>query len=403
MRSLPYVSAPSELIRENIELIQSQIRFVIDARGPTKFLVKPIGTKEQFMVSIGFEQRCTCESKEICIHILYIMIRYFGVPTDCDLLWQRSLTENEIGRILDRKIKINAPTKPPVVYRTKSGKTKVKRLTISEEDVCPICYDTLHGCPKEKIAWCRTGCGGNFHRKCVKEWIASRRNHGEDPTCPICRSVLDTIGINAPPKPKVPDSQPPNLTEAEIRELMSRDITPDDYAVLLRLDEHRHNPQTRPTLRKKNARTNAAAAILSNPRTPPMPSPEFCLTNSSTHNIDNTNSLNQAAQQRVFHRHPIVQKRVHTTMEPQSLDFSIKGTTLIENEPMNPPKSEISSIRNEPQCTENRFVLWGNNPSSEVSVQKRKPLRPQKMVRDKQKPSSMSEINLFVSNFASFD
>lgn len=251
----------TETVRERIETISSQqVRYIIDPRGVTKFIVKEHGKKERFTVGIGETHTCTCREKETCIHILYILMRYFSIPKDNPLLWKKNLSEREVNMIIDGRARITAPQKPKEIYRTKSGKKKVKRQPITEEDVCPICYDNLCDCDKSKIAWCRCGCGGNFHRKCVKEWINSRRAYGETATCPLCRCELDMMGINAPKKPPPPNlDAPPNLTPEEIRALMTRDLTPDDYHLLLRLDERRPAQRQKPS---PNTRTNAANRII---------------------------------------------------------------------------------------------------------------------------------------------
>lgn len=237
MRSSPYRPHPAFTTQEHIdEITRHQVQFVIDPKGPSKFRLKSMETKEHWIVGIGSEQTCTCHDPEVCLHILYIMMRYFGVPKECDILWQKSLTDHEIDIVLDGRVKRQPQAKPQPIYKTKSGKSKVKRLPIGEEDVCPICYDSLTECDKSKIAWCRLGCGGNFHRKCVKSWIESQRNSGKDPLCPICRQRLDMLGINPPPK-KPPANAPPPLSESEIRDLMNREITPDDYDLLLKLDQ----------------------------------------------------------------------------------------------------------------------------------------------------------------------
>lgn len=275
MRSKPFKAQPDFTTQENIEQISSQqVRFVLDPLGPTKFRVKPMESanrKEAYTVSIGSEQRCTCKEPKPCVHILYVLMRYFGVPKECDVLWQDALTEHEISNVLDGRIRRRPEPKKQQTYRTKSGKTKVKRLPIGEEDVCPICYDSLYDCDKKKIAWCRRGCGGNFHRKCVKAWIDSRRAYGEAASCPMCREPLDMLGVNPPPRRPPPDAPPP-LTREEIQDLMSRDLSPDDYDLLLRLDHPSPAPAPNPQRhtrmirrpRAENQRTKAAEQILGN-------------------------------------------------------------------------------------------------------------------------------------------
>jgi hypothetical protein len=239
MRSGAFVARPSFTVEERIEqIVRQEVRLIIEPLGPSKFRVKPMDTKGAFMVGIGSQQTCSCRDSELCIHILYVMMRYFDVPRENDILWQTALTEREIDVILDGRVKRRPVPRKQPVYTTKSGKRKVKRHPIGPEDVCPICYDSFSECDKCKIAWCRLGCGGNFHRKCVKAWIESRRSHGDQPTCPICREPLDMLGVKAPPKK--PIDAPPALSPAEIRELQMREICPDDYHLLLRLDDIAH-------------------------------------------------------------------------------------------------------------------------------------------------------------------
>lgn len=279
MRKTPYLPHPAFTTQEHIDKInRHEIQFVIEPRGPSKFRLKSMETNEKWTVSIGTEQTCTCRDTEVCVHIVYVMMRFFGVPSNCDILWQKSLTDHEIDIVLDGRVKRPPPPKPQTIYKTKSGKSKVKRLPIGDEDVCPICYDSLKDCDKSKIAWCRLGCGGNFHRKCVKSWIDSQRNSGKEPLCPICRQPLDMLGINPPKKP--PPNAPPPLSEAEIRDLMNREITPDDYDLLLKLDQcgysncphnsqlqHHHPVQSKRKVQNpnQNQRIQVANRILRDP------------------------------------------------------------------------------------------------------------------------------------------
>jgi hypothetical protein len=265
MRPAPHIPHPSYIVEERIEEIMRQdIRFAIDPLGPSKFRLRPVEGRGNFVVSVGSEQTCSCHDAELCSHILYVMIRYFDVPKDNDILWQTALTDREIDLVLDGGIKRRpAPRKQPV-YTTKSGKRKVKRLPITDEDVCPICYDSFTDCDKCKIAWCRMGCGGNFHRNCVKSWIDARHAHGDAPTCPICREPLDMIGVQPPPKK--PINARPALSVSEIQELQNREIGPDDYHLLLKLDEAPHTTQTMRRVRpvKQNQRIRAANQIIAN-------------------------------------------------------------------------------------------------------------------------------------------
>ena len=359
MRNLPFQSHPSEAIIKNIEQIGQQSRFVIDIRGPTKFIVKPIGGKERFQVSIGLKQDCSCNSDDICIHILYVMMKYFGVPDNCDLLWQKSLTEHEIERIIDGRVKIKAPTRQQVPYKTKSGKSKVKRLAITSEDVCPICYDNILECDKSKISWCRSGCGGNFHRKCIKEWIASRRNYGEEASCPICRAQLDILGIN-PPKKRKSQEKPPNISNDQINDMMYRDLTPDDYHLLLKLDENIDQQKNiRPnSFKNNNQRIKAANSILSRQKHIPQ-TPDLSINTTNNYVVEKNCNIHQINKIKPLHP-PKIRKTTRFNFNDE-----IIGTKLFDQkedfhevgEPSNVKKKKIVLPSKLKQFKKDKFIF----------------------------------------------
>jgi E3 ubiquitin-protein ligase ZSWIM2 len=168
MRSSPHIPHPSFTVEERItEILRQGISFLIEPLGPSKFRLTPIEGRGTFSVSIGYRQTCTCHDPELCSHILYVMIRYFRVPTGNPVLWQTALTDHEIDLLLNDKFKFKPPVRKQLVYTTRSGKKKVKRLPITSEDVCPVCYDSFNTSDKSTIVWCRLGCGGNIHRKCL--------------------------------------------------------------------------------------------------------------------------------------------------------------------------------------------------------------------------------------------
>lgn len=124
MRSTAFIKQPSEDVLESINLVKdSLIRFVVDPKGPTRFIITPHESKYRFTVSIGSQQKCSCPESEVCIHIIYVMMKIFNVPSDCDILWQSSLTEYEIDQILtgrlNRVVKPPQPVLPNEIRKTK--------------------------------------------------------------------------------------------------------------------------------------------------------------------------------------------------------------------------------------------------------------------------------------------
>jgi len=188
------VEAPPPAVVEGVDAIsQQQVRPAIEPMGPSKFRLKSAGGSRELLTvtaphCIGSRQACSCRGA-ICVHVLHVMMRYFGVPPENELLFQTHLTDHEIDALLTGALRRRPVPKRHPVRVTPPGRRKVRRLPVGEDDVCPICYDSLADCARATVAWCRAGCGANFHRKCVKLWIDSQRSSGKRPSCPMCREL----------------------------------------------------------------------------------------------------------------------------------------------------------------------------------------------------------------------
>lgn len=231
----------AEIIRSIAKIHRQEVRFVIDVRGPTKFMLKQLipataRSSTIYTVSIGAQQTCTCRNPT-CIHILYVMMRYFGVPKESDLLWKSSLSDNEVNSLLEGRIEY-VPVRPARMEQKpkpkdppKPVRQKVKRVPIGDEDVCPICYDSL---TSGEIAWCSYGCGGNFHTKCVQEWIDTRLSQGNSGSCPMCRIEMNEIDTDASLQPHVHFEAPKRIQEEEMRRSTIAEI--DQFLQIARQD-----------------------------------------------------------------------------------------------------------------------------------------------------------------------
>lgn len=58
---------------------------------------------------------------------------------------------------------------PQVRNRTEAG---TARKPVEQGDLCPICYDDIHGVDLLQLTWCHKGCGQNVHGKCMQVWMA---------------------------------------------------------------------------------------------------------------------------------------------------------------------------------------------------------------------------------------
>jgi hypothetical protein len=60
-------------------------------------------TSGTFRVTIGDVQACSCGQEELCVHILFVMVRIFRLEKEDTLVWQRALVDSEIERLLDER------------------------------------------------------------------------------------------------------------------------------------------------------------------------------------------------------------------------------------------------------------------------------------------------------------
>ena len=176
--------------------------------------------RSKFKVAIGNPQRCSCGDKEICVHILFCMIKVLGVPADNPLAWQRALVEREINMVCSGQIaresrrreasngasssvpRHNFLRRRSAASRYSTQKTKdmgdsmvAQRKVIEDGDSCPVCLEDL--CPEtseseqvetgQRLTYCRKGCGKNVHLSCVTVWAEHQNSIGKKITCPLCR------------------------------------------------------------------------------------------------------------------------------------------------------------------------------------------------------------------------
>lgn len=140
---------PPPLVAKRIEEALSSKMCLVQEVGPTCFIVKPLldGLNEAvgavadaaskpsesesgapagqasvllFKVRIGESQTCTCADRELCVHILFVMLKVFRLEATNPIIWQKHLTEAEITKLLlEREAKLRgraaAAVKPAAV------------------------------------------------------------------------------------------------------------------------------------------------------------------------------------------------------------------------------------------------------------------------------------------------
>ncbi|CAB5209683.1 unnamed protein product [Rhizophagus irregularis] len=155
-------------------------------------IVGPTGNV--YTVTIAHLPDCTCPDFMkgfICKHIFFVYLKVLGVNRDSTLIYQKALLSKEL-----RSIFTNARPSPTVMALRKI-RDRYKTFTSSNvnenenekrrpiEGNCPICYDSLEEKDRDKIVWCRQGCGNNLHKDCFEQWKRSR--YGGRVTCVYCR------------------------------------------------------------------------------------------------------------------------------------------------------------------------------------------------------------------------
>lgn len=329
-RSFPYVSKPTDHLRLLIQEAITMRFYLVQEKGPTCFVVKSDSSDKKHTVRIGSVQSCTCRGAQngLCHHILFVMLKIFRIPPENPMCWQRSLTDAEVTQVLKSRFqRASAPARgarrrplpgpgPGGASSSSTNRNSSKQVVetavrreIEEDDVCPICQDTMS--ETDAIMWCRMGCGNNVHSSCLKVWGRHRISIGEEVTCPYCRAewgpmtepraapperkinenmhygttcmgcrmapidgaryrcsicaefnlctecfgkpIHTTHAFNVREKPKGPWAEATRtITVHEsmpgnlVRDLQTRDLSPADYETLLALDRVRHVPVCTP-------------------------------------------------------------------------------------------------------------------------------------------------------------
>ncbi|RKO87683.1 hypothetical protein BDK51DRAFT_16435 [Blyttiomyces helicus] len=181
---------------------------VVQELGPLSFILRPStdhtaedrteerAPSEKIKVGLGALQTCTCSvfaaEGELCVHILWVLLKIFRVPPESEFVYQLALVDREIAEVLigrKKKVgswslilvsivltelavlqKISVGHSPSRGSKISAGPAKANGLeprSIEENDVCPICQELLLE-PQSPLTHCRLGCGNSLHIKCVK-------------------------------------------------------------------------------------------------------------------------------------------------------------------------------------------------------------------------------------------
>ena len=198
-RSVPWRRACSDVVHwRQLQAIQARI-YVLQESGPTAFIVKEHDSAKKLRVTIGDPSACTCttflKERELCIHILWVILKLFRIPPENPISWQGSLVEREIHQIVKSRESTRARAAAPASTATKPSASDdqptVEPRAVEEGDCCPICQDEMTSA--QPLTYCRYSCGHSIHSKCMKIWADHQISQGTKILCPMCRADFGTL------------------------------------------------------------------------------------------------------------------------------------------------------------------------------------------------------------------
>ena len=200
-RSFPWRHTSSDVVHaRQLQAIQARI-YVLQENGPTAFTVKEHDSPKKLRVTLGDPCACTCSTfireRELCIHILWVMLKVFRIPPENPISWQGGLVEREIQQIVKSRELTRRRGASSIVENVANKKgdhdqmSVVEPRPIEEGDCCPICQDEME--PSQHLTFCRYSCGHSIHSKCMKIWADHQISQGTKILCPMCRADFGTM------------------------------------------------------------------------------------------------------------------------------------------------------------------------------------------------------------------
>lgn len=170
-------------------------------------------TGNVYEVIIDSIPSCTCpdfqRKQDLCKHLLFVLLKVVGLDQSNPLVFQKGLLQSEVREILElaqhRQVG-GIPLANAFVRQrfnevrgnddgdVKESDTSNTRRQLDTDSECPICFELMS--QSTPLTYCRSGCGINFHRDCVRRWCAASKRPGSTPRCPHCRSVWETSSEN---------------------------------------------------------------------------------------------------------------------------------------------------------------------------------------------------------------
>lgn len=187
MRRFPYLQRPLEDYNELVEETYNTRLYLLQEIGPTCFIVRGNSREMKYRVVIGNPHSCTCGKKNLCIHILYVLLKIFRLSKDNPLVWQLCILDTELDLIFRPSATVTTVNQINYLHRRQiisNEEAQAIRKDFTSEP-CPICQEIMK--KTEAVVYCKVSCGNNIHAECMKIWAENKIDNQKPITCPLCR------------------------------------------------------------------------------------------------------------------------------------------------------------------------------------------------------------------------
>lgn len=220
-RERPYISKPSEDVKQRLSAAASARLMVVQEAGPTCFVLKAPANEKKYRVFLGGVHTCSCgagAAAQPCEHTAFVLLRVFRLSVDDSRVWQQSMIDSELEKLIEDRARAVARLRMQARRDAREGSVdgedreakgkeflvalngQVARRQIDEDEgePCPICYEDILMIEEQEelLDWCRQGCGKSVHRSCLKVWADHQASISKTLSCPFCRC---NWGEPAPP------------------------------------------------------------------------------------------------------------------------------------------------------------------------------------------------------------
>lgn len=193
-RIYPYKYKPTQHDTSLIAQLSTESLLLLAQPGSCVYII--LHNNNKYRITIGNIQQCTCkpDHSTLCIHILYVMNKILRCDTNNILLYQLSLLDIEIDRIITQQYMM-----PNTQNRANRINTVNDARVIESGDTCCICYDDLYSDTRhtkyQLLTHCHT-CKHQLHTQCILTYSRHYTSHMSNcndikknrTRCPLCRS-----------------------------------------------------------------------------------------------------------------------------------------------------------------------------------------------------------------------